>query len=95
MGSQTVSNRKMLFDVLTQQRHCRNITLGKSYNRAVVETGSGTYAPFCLKCNPNPAPVHGCQARRVESLGKMKAPVVGRGLAKRPKGVADAALTSA
>jgi hypothetical protein len=43
---------KMLIDVLAQQRHCRNVTLTKSYNRAVVETGSGTYAPICLNAIP-------------------------------------------
>jgi hypothetical protein len=42
------ANRKMLVDVLAQQRHCRNVTVTKSYNRAIVETGSGTYAPICL-----------------------------------------------
>jgi hypothetical protein len=29
---------KMLIDVLAQQRHCRNVTVTKSDNRAVVET---------------------------------------------------------
>jgi len=46
----------MLIDVLTQQRHCRNVTLRKSYNRAVAETGSGTYAPICLNVQPKPSP---------------------------------------
>jgi hypothetical protein len=46
----------MLIDVLAQHRPCRNVTLRKSYNRAVVETGSGTYAPICLNVQPKPSP---------------------------------------
>jgi hypothetical protein len=40
------ANRKMLIDVLTQQRHCRNVTLRKSYNRAIIETGSAHTLQF-------------------------------------------------
>jgi hypothetical protein len=32
--------------VLTQQRHCRNVTLRKSYNRAIFETGSAHTLQF-------------------------------------------------
>jgi hypothetical protein len=40
------AKRKMLIDVLTQQRHCRNVTLRKSYNRAIIETGSAHTLQF-------------------------------------------------
>jgi hypothetical protein len=40
------ANRKMLIDVLTQQRHCRNVTLRKSYNRAIIETRSAHTLQF-------------------------------------------------
>jgi hypothetical protein len=31
------SSRKIVMDVLAQQRHCRNVTVTESYNRVVAE----------------------------------------------------------
>jgi hypothetical protein len=44
--------RKMLIDVLAQQCDCRKVAVTESYSCAVVESGSGTYSPICLKCIP-------------------------------------------
>jgi hypothetical protein len=49
------ANGKMLIDVLTQQRHCRNVTLRKSYNRATIETGSAIHSDL-LERKPKPSP---------------------------------------